>query len=211
MSLIDYIIQFDQWVVLTVSQHHTPFLDRLMWDISTFYCWLPLFITVALLVLHTYRIRFFRILLVFICVIWSVNIVGDMILKPLIGRIRPTHCDDLVQYMNLVIKPNGHPYRGGMYSHPSGHAGTSFSFIVISLYYLRPVLKHYRSFLVLGILYVLVVSFSRIYLGVHYPTDILNGYLLAGLITSSWILLMRKWDAPLLSPFRMEDLAKSYY
>ena len=55
------------------------------------------------------------------------------------------------------------------------------------------------------------VSFSRIYLCVHYPSDILNGYLLGGLVVSAWILLMHKWEAPLLSPFRIQDIAKTYH
>lgn len=210
MSLFEYINNFDRWAVKAVNQLHTPFLDSLMWDVSTFYFWLPLFLTVALLILISYRQRSFYILIAFICILLCVNIIGDHILKPLIGRLRPTH-SDLLPELQLVAKPNGKLYHGGLYSHPSGHASTSFSFILTSLYYFRPVLRRYITFLLFGLFYVLIVSFSRIYLCVHYPTDILNGYLLGGLVVSAWILLMRKWEAPLLSSFRIQDIAKTYH
>lgn len=210
MSLFEHINNFDRWVVHAVNQLHTPFLDSLMWDVSTFFLWLPLFLSVALLILMSYRQRTIRIFLVFICILLCVNIIGDYILKPLIGRLRPTH-SDLVSQLELVAKPNGKLYYGGLYSHPSGHASTSFSFVLTSLYYLRPTLRRYSRFLAMGIFYVLIVSFSRIYLCVHYPSDILNGYLLGGLVVSAWILLMHKWEAPLLSPFRIEDIAKTYH
>lgn len=210
MSLFEHINNFDRWAVHAVNQLHTPFLDSLMWDVSTFFLWLPLFLSVALLILMSYRQRTIRIFLVFICILLCVNIIGDYILKPLIGRLRPTH-SDLVSQLQLVAKPNGKLYYGGLYSHPSGHASTSFSFVLTSLYYLRPTLRRYSRFLALGIFYVLIVSFSRIYHCVHYPSDILNGYLLGGLVVSAWILLMHKWEAPLLSPFRIQDIAKTYH
>lgn len=209
MSLFEYINNLDGWVVKAVNQLHTPALDSFMWEISTFHLWLPMFLSVALLVFMSYRRRTFYILLAFVCIILCANIVGDHILKPLIGRLRPTHCD-LVSQLQLVAKPNGKLYYGGLYSHPSGHASTSFAFVLTSLYYLRPTLRRYSCFLAMGIFYVLIVSFSRIYLCVHYPTDILNGYLLGGLIVTSWILLLRKWDAPLLDAYRMEDIARTY-
>ena len=210
MSLLEHINDFDRWAVMALNQHYTPFMDRLMWEVSTLYLWIPLYLTVALLLYLSYRRRAFRIFVIFVAIIMCVNILGDEILKPLIGRPRPAYVSDMASKLHLVTKPNGHRYFGAHDSHPSGHAATTFAFIMLSLYYLWTTLRRRHFFLMFGIAYVLLVSFSRIYLCVHYPTDILGGYLLGGLIVTSWILFLRKWDAPLLDAYRMEDIDKTY-
>ena len=103
----------------------------------------------------------------------------NVILKPLVGRIRPC---DVNEAVNLLI---AHPTD---FSFPSGHTGASFA-AVSALYFSK--YRLWVSSLVLAIL----IAFSRLYLYVHYPSDVLAGMLIgimAGYTGCSIVQLLRK-------------------
>lgn len=92
--------------------------------------------------------------------------VCNMILKPLIGRIRPCDVNTAVQL--LIARPTD-------YSFPSGHTAASFT-ATSALYFGRQ--KFWKPALILAVL----IAFSRLYLYVHYPTDILAGAMIGIII-----------------------------
>ena len=92
----------------------------------------------------------------------------NLVLKPLVGRIRPCDVNPAVQL--LVARPDD-------FSFPSGHTGASFA-AVSALYFSRS--RLWIPSLILAVL----IAFSRLYLYVHYPTDILAGALLG--IMTGW-------------------------
>lgn len=100
------------------------------------------------------------------------------ILKPFFERLRPSH--DILDNIRLLVD------RGGKYGFVSSHAANTFSAAVI-LGYFYPVYKRYCFTLAA------IVSFSRIYVGVHYPADVLFGSLLGyGLAWSTlsfWVII----------------------
>ena len=100
------------------------------------------------------------------------------IIKPLVGRIRPSH--EFYEYINLLVS------KGGKYSFPSNHAANSFVFAtVLSYFYDKK-----KTFL-----YILAsaIAFSRVYVGVHYPLDIffgaIIGYIISWIILSMWVII----------------------
>ena len=100
------------------------------------------------------------------------------VIKPWVGRIRPSH--DFYEYINLLVS------KGGKYSFPSNHAANSFVFAtVLSYFYDRN-----RTFL-----YILAstIAFSRVYVGVHYPLDIIIGsiigYIISWIFLSIWVII----------------------
>ena len=111
------------------------------------------------------------------------------IIKPWVGRIRPSH--EFYEYINLLVS------KGGKYSFPSNHAANSFVFAtVLSYFYDRKRIS----------LYILAstIAFSRVYVGVHYPLDIIFGsiigYIISWIILSLWVIIKmrelkrgRKW------------------
>jgi len=100
------------------------------------------------------------------------------VIKPWVGRIRPSH--DFYEYINLLVS------KGGKYSFPSNHAANSFVFAtVLSYFYEKNKIP----------LYVLAsaIAFSRVYVGVHYPLDIvfgsIIGYIISWIILSIWVII----------------------
>ncbi len=101
----------------------------------------------------------------------------NLLFKLLIRRIRPT---DL-----MIIAETG-------YSFPSGHAMMSFAFFALLIFFVWKFVKNKSLKIVLTILFsivILAIGFSRIYLGVHYLTDILAGWLLSFTLFGIFILL----------------------
>ena len=100
------------------------------------------------------------------------------IIKPWVGRIRPSH--EFYEYINLLVS------KGGKYSFPSNHAANSFAFATVLSYFY----DKNRIFL-----YILAssIAFSRVYVGVHYPLDIIFGsiigYVISWTILSLWVIL----------------------
>lgn len=94
-------------------------------------------------------------------------LLGNITLKPLIARIRPF---DVKSALDIIIsKPTD-------FSFPSGHTFASFASALI-------IFKHYRKWGVFAIIFASLMAFSRIYLLVHYPTDVFGGIAL-GIIIS---------------------------
>lgn len=98
--------------------------------------------------------------------------VSSGLIKPLVGRLRPSHAPALTGLLHLV---DG--YRGGLYGFVSSHAANAFGAVV----YVALTLRRRRMTLAMVAL-ALAVSYSRIYLGVHYPGDVLAGALLGAVI-----------------------------
>ena len=143
---------------------HSPILDKLMIFITSLGNGGLFWIALGLILLFQKNkdskrkaLNLFLSLIIF-------SLVGLVILKPIIGRPRPF----IVEAFNLLIKP---PMG---YSFPSGHTGSSFAAAFTIYYYNK---KQGLLALVLAAL----IGFSRMYLSVHYPTDVLAGLVLGGL------------------------------
>ena len=100
------------------------------------------------------------------------------VIKPWIGRIRPSH--EFIEYINLLVS------KGGKWSFPSNHAANSFAFATVLSYF-------YDKNKMLLFNVASVIAFSRVYVGVHYPMDIffgaLIGYTISWIILSNWVII----------------------
>ena len=104
--------------------------------------------------------------------------IAAQVIKPWIGRIRPSHV--MTENINLLVS------KGGKYSFISNHAANTMSAAVILGYF-------YKKWMGIAITISIIVGFSRVYVGVHYPFDVLGGwifgYTLAWGIISIWVIL----------------------
>lgn len=171
---LDTLIQFDKWLLLTLNGSSSLFIDGLAMTLTTASTWIPLYIALLYLVIkNNENVR--QIMIVVGCVVACLILTGtvdDTLVKPMVARWRPSHDPQIGGLVDVV---NG--YRGGQYGFFSAHAANTFSIAVFFCFLVRS-----RVLSIVLILWALVNCWTRIYLGVHYPGDILCGLLWGGIV-----------------------------
>lgn len=94
--------------------------------------------------------------------------------KETVQRYRPTHNLEIGHQVKTVISPDGEEYRGGQYGFVSSHAANFAGVVLILFLYFR----HYSRWWFMLFIWFAVIAYSRIYLGVHYPSDLIAGAIL---------------------------------
>ena len=159
-------IDFDKELLLKLNGGDSLWMDGFMWVATSTYIWIPLAVILAYVIFRNNRLKeSLLILLALAVVITLADQIASGICKPFFERFRPTQDPDLMYNVDIV---NG--YRGGRYGFISSHAANTFAVaIFVSLLIKDKIL----SFILL--IWALLNSYSRIYLGVHYCGDILFG------------------------------------
>jgi undecaprenyl-diphosphatase len=163
--------ELDQRLFLLINSRNSGFWDFVMFSISRIVVWIPLYLAILIALGRLYRKKLLVILL-FIIIAITLSDQISVFLKNSFERPRPCHAVELEDIVHLV---KGHC--GGKFGFVSSHAANSFNIALLSLLLIRR-----RWFSVTIIIWAAVVGYSRIYLGVHYPGDILCGSLLGALI-----------------------------
>jgi len=167
--LVQSIVEFDKELLLFLNSFHNLFFDTFMWIISTKEIWVPLYLVI---IYYFFKDRDARkaFIILGICVLCIVlcDQISSSIFKPLFERWRPSRDPDISEMVHIV---NGK--RGGKYGFISSHAANVFGLAVFSL-----MLFKNRVYSIIILTWAILVSYSRIYLGVHFPGDILCGGLL---------------------------------
>ena len=174
--------RLDQQLLVWLNGFHSPVFDQLMFYASQTWFWIPFYAVLIFFCIKYYKKQSIWIFLIIIVGITASDQLCNVI-KYSVARYRPSHNIELKSLLHLYQFPDGTYYRGGLYGFCSAHAANSFCLATVIIYFFR---KHSKIWLVIMPLYAILVSCTRIYLGVHYPADILCGGLLgigvAGLI-----------------------------
>jgi len=164
--------RIDQAVFLFLNSLHNPFWDEVMWVISAKLPWLPLYLFILIMLGIKYKNKFLIIFPVLLLTVTLSDQLSVHAFKEVFQRLRPCHEPALDGLVHIV---NGKC--GGKFGFVSSHAANTFAVAVLSLNLLR------RKWFVTGILaWAALVSYSRVYLGVHYPGDIICGGMLGAVI-----------------------------
>ena len=167
IEMIETLTSIDEHILLFFNGNHTPFMDELMSLITGKWIWIPFYLILIDLLFKRLGPKYaaLTLLAVVLAIVMTDQICASVI-RPYIGRLRPCNPDNpIFEYITIVkgISPGG-------YSWPSCHAANTFALATLLSCVLRS-----RSFTFMIFTWAIVVSISRLYLGVHYPTDILCG------------------------------------
>ena len=166
-EFILWLSDIDAHLLLIVNGAHSPFFDSVMWCISGRWIWVPFYAVLAYLLFRRMSWKRASICLVTIgLIILAADQTCATLIRPEIGRLRPANLNNpLSSFVHVV---NG--YRGGRYGFPSCHAANTFALAV----FMSLVIRH-KWFTVMMFSWAFVVSYSRMYLGVHYFGDLFCG------------------------------------
>lgn len=188
--MLDYLNDIDTDALLAVNGLHDMFQDALWWMVSAKWSSLLLVLGLVWILLHQNRRHALLVLLMLVLAFALADQISSGLIKHLVERLRPTHDPSLGDAVHVV---NG--YRGGMYGFVSSHAANAFA----AATFLSLVLRR-RAVMISLFTWALLQCYSRVYLGVHYPGDILGG-LIVGIIVGwlVWRLMLwiqQRWRLP---------------
>jgi undecaprenyl-diphosphatase len=171
---------FDRALVLWINGMHSPWADEFMWIVSGKITWIPLYVILLFLFARAYgwgKAAFFLIA-VTVAVTLSDQI-SVHLFKNVFLRYRPSHHAELTHVLHFYPLSDTDFYKGGMYGFVSSHAA---NFMVVCLMSILALRTTYRWIAWPLTIIFLLVCYSRMYLGVHYASDLLVGALVGGLV-----------------------------
>lgn len=181
--MLETLKMLDQNLLLTLNAHHNSFFDPIMWLFSDKLFWAPLYAWFLWLLYKQFPRHYWTVILAVILMIVASDQFCNLA-KNGVMRLRPSQ-DPGIQAMVHIVND----YRGGMYGFYSGHASNAFA---VALFMITIAGKKLKYLVPVCLLYATLTAYSRIYLGVHYPGDILTGAL-AGTLLGTGIALLHSY------------------
>ena len=171
--MLDYFEAIDHAIVLAINSIHTPLLDEIMWLISGKIIWIPMYLFLIYSAYQHFgkKNTIYFVVLVITAIALS-DLVSSKIIKESVERYRPSHNLELESQLHFYKQKNGEFYQGGEYGFVSSHAANFFAIaLFVGLIFREKAPQLIYTLYIIAIL----VGVSRIYLGVHYLSDILGG------------------------------------
>ena len=167
MDFIQTLDSIDKQWLLVLNNDYPDFWDGLMYGISNKFTWIPFYIALIFILIKYLKRKSFLIILALIICILLADQISSGLIKDMVHRLRPSRNPEIE---NMVCLLKG--YRGGKYGFVSSHAANSFGLALLTSLFFKN-----RKYTISVLIWATLVSFSRIYLGVHYPGDVIGGAL----------------------------------
>lgn len=163
--MLEKIIALDKKLLVFLNGLGSSTYDNLWLIITKQAYWTPFFLFLAYLLYKKIGIKKLGIVILFIAFILLCCNTSVEFFKATFQRLRPCNDPEIKDIIRIV-------HQSDTYSFFSGHASNSMA----TMMFLFLILKKYYKYIFLIFLYPLIFAYSRIYLGVHFPTDIITGY-----------------------------------
>ena len=183
-ELFQSLMETDQTVFLYLNGLYTSFGDYFMSSFSGKVIWAPMYASVLYVLLKNadWKVALYCLIAIVLTTTFADQACATFI-RPAVARLRPCSPDNPIS--ELVHLVNGK--RSGSFSFPSCHAANSFGLAFMLMYLFRN--RWLTAFI---LIWAVINSYSRIYLGVHYPTDLLAGAIVGATGATLMYLLLRK-------------------
>ncbi|HNX88335.1 MAG TPA: phosphatase PAP2 family protein [Paludibacteraceae bacterium] len=182
MDFIQTLDSIDKQWLLVLNNDYPDFWDGLMYGISNKFTWIPFYIALIFILIKYLKRKSFLIILALIICILLADQISSGLIKDMVHRLRPSRNPEIE---NMVCLLKG--YRGGKYGFVSSHAANSFGLALLTSLFFKN-----RKYTISVLIWATLVSFSRIYLGVHYPGDVIGGALVGAGVAFLVYLLFTK-------------------
>lgn len=179
--MLDYILNIDKRLFLILNGTHSSFFDPIMVFASKEFVWIPLYVALCIYIFIKHKIKGILIVALIILAVVSADIFASWLMKPYFQRLRPCHN---LEIQSLIHLPSGRC--GGQFGFISSHAANTFC---LAMFCGLLFIKKNKAFS-LFFVWAFVITYSRIYLGVHYPLDVFLGSMSGMLIAYFYFKLL---------------------
>ena len=168
LSFLQQLDQWDKWLFIQINTHqHNSFFDSMMPFFRNPYYWAPLYIFLMLFFPINFKSRGWWWVVLFLCTVSLTDIVSSHIFKEAFERLRPCQDPDFIQYVRLLVSRCS-----GGFSFTSSHAANHFGMATFFFLTTRRLFKGWAG---IGFIWAAIISYAQVYVGVHYPFDVIGG------------------------------------
>lgn len=176
LDISQWLVEGDSSILLAVNGMHSSYFDTFMWLCSRKFEWIPFYLSILYVLFRNFNWSVVLYSLVAMgMVLLLTDAVSSHFIRPVVARLRPSNLENPISEMIHIVDN----HRGGRYGFPSSHASNSWGLVFfVGLLLRRRLLTTFLA------CWALLLCYSRLYLGVHYPGDLLAGMMLGAVVAS---------------------------